>query len=276
MIARDLEDGESIMLTQEMHAELSAQFAARWGNEHVSSLSPEPTMLRAAALHDTHFRETETDLPIDVAAGRPYGHREAPFSQAHLDALAANVEWVGARDAYAGLLVSMHHTGLAQNRYGVINSWHNDYGASVKKREMRAEVAQLVGALEQDQAHTRRKLVAAGLASEDEISVNFRLLQTFDLLSLYFCRDGYDGGRLKPAHIEPVPLSYRTADNASLAIEPRGANTVRISPWPFAEPRFSISVLGRLMKRTPGASQESCRAAYLRAPRLCLTWTLVA
>lgn len=276
MIARDLEDGESIMLTQEMHADLSAQFAARWGNAHFSSLSPDQTMLRAAVLHDTHFRETETDLPIDLQAGRPYWHREAPFSQGHLDALATNVKWVGARDAYAGLLVSMHHTGLAQNRYGVINSWHNDYGASTKKRDMRQEVAQLVSALERDQAATRQRLIESGAASEDEIAINYRLLQTFDLLSLYFCRDGYDGERLTPGRIEPVPASYRKGDDVALSIDPCGDNTVRVTPWPFDDARIAISVLCRRLKRTPGASQDECRTAYLRAPRICLKWTLVA
>ena len=274
MIARDLEDGASIMLTQEMHADLSAQFAARWGNARFARLSPEQTMLRAANLHDTHFRETETDLPIDMQAGRPYGHRESPFSQAHLDALAENVQWVGARDPYAGLLVSMHHTGLAQNRYGVINAWHNDYGAANRKREMRAEVAQLVKRLEADQATTRQSLIAAGAATAAEVAINYRLLQTFDLLSLYFCRDGYDGDRLTPARIEPVPASYREGDDAALSIEPCGESTVRIAPWPFSEPRFDVSVLCRRLRRAPGAPEQACRTAYLAAPRVCLTWTL--
>lgn len=275
MIARDLEDGVSIMLTQEMHADLSAQFAAQWGNERFAALSPRQTMLRAATLHDTHFREAETDVPIDVKEGRPYGHRETPFSQKHLDALAANVDWVGGRDAYAALLVSMHHTGLAQNRYGVINSWHNDYGASTAKRPMRAEVAQLVGRLEADQARMRQSLIDAGAASATDIAINYRLLQTFDLLSLYFCRDGYDGERLTPARIEPVPASYREGDDATLSIEPCGHNMVRIAPWPFREKRFEVSVLCRRVRRTPGASEEACRTDYLGAPRVCLTWTLM-
>ncbi|MBX9760528.1 MAG: DUF3891 family protein [Beijerinckiaceae bacterium] len=274
MIARDLEDGVSIMLTQEMHADLSAQFASHWGNGRFAALSPRQTMLRAAALHDTHFRETETDVPIDVKEGRPYGHRETPFSQAHLDALARNVEWVGSRDAYAALLVSMHHTGLAQSRYGVINSWHNDYGASTARRPMRAEVAQLVGRLEADQARAREALVAAGAASAAEVGVNYRLLQTFDLLSLYFCRDGYDGDHLTPARIEPVPASYREGNDATLSIEPCGGNTVRITPWPFSDTRFDVSVLCRRLNRTPGASEEACRTQYLSAPRVCITWTL--
>src|SRR4051812_41183548 len=151
MIARDLTDQRTILIRQEDHADLSSQFASHWGNERVAAPTCYESVVRAAALHDTHFREIEIDLPIDCEQGRPYGHRNLPFALHHLDALRQNIAWLKQRDPYAALLVSMHHTGLLQNRYGVINSWQNDYGRSPKMRALRPEVAATVTDLEKDQ-----------------------------------------------------------------------------------------------------------------------------
>ncbi len=121
---------------------------------------------------------------------------------------------------------------------------------------------------------TRQSLIDAGAATAAQVAINYRLLQTFDLLSLYFCRDGYEGDRLTPARIEPVPASYREGDDAALSIEPCGEKAVRIAPWPFGEQRFDVSSCAGAFAERPGASEQACRTAYLAAPRVCLTWTL--
>src|ERR1700704_5366328 len=111
MIARELTDGRTILIRQEDHADLAAQFASHWGNERFARADPYETVVSAAAYHDTHYRDIEIELLIDPEQGRPYGHRNLPFSPRHLDALRQNIAWLQAHDPYAGLLVSMHHTG---------------------------------------------------------------------------------------------------------------------------------------------------------------------
>ncbi len=66
MIARDLADGRTILIKQEDHADLSSQFASHWGNDRIPAPAPYQSVVTAAALHDTHFREIEVDLPIDT------------------------------------------------------------------------------------------------------------------------------------------------------------------------------------------------------------------
>ena len=65
MIKRDLQDGTSLFILQEDHADLAAQFAAHWGNERFAKLEPSESMVFAGIYHDSDHRETEADIPID-------------------------------------------------------------------------------------------------------------------------------------------------------------------------------------------------------------------
>src|ERR1044072_9496714 len=91
---------------------------AHWGNDRFSRLRPYQTMVFATTYHDSGYREWEGTPPMNVQKGRPYAHREdvPNFESVELNAYAKNVDWLGAQDPYAGLLVSMHRTGLWHNR----------------------------------------------------------------------------------------------------------------------------------------------------------------
>ncbi|MEE9144706.1 MAG: DUF3891 family protein [Candidatus Binatia bacterium] len=123
MVVRDRSDGSAIVSTQEDHAELSAQFAAHWGNRDFTKLRPYESMVFATTNHDSGYREWEGNPPMNLEKGRPYGHRENPpsFEQTELEAYVRNIEWVRSHDPYAALLVSMHRTGLWKNRYQVFS-----------------------------------------------------------------------------------------------------------------------------------------------------------
>jgi len=121
MVIRELKDGRCFVSLQEDHAELSAQFAAHWGNDRFSRLRPYQTMVFATTYHDSGYREWEGTPPMNVEKGRPYAHREdvPNFEAVELNAYAKNVDWLSSQDLYAGLLVSMHRTGLWHNRYNI-------------------------------------------------------------------------------------------------------------------------------------------------------------
>ena len=76
MVIRELKDGRCFVSLQEDHAELSAQFAAHWGNDRFSRLRPYQTMVFATTYHDSGYREWEGTPPMNVEKGRPYAHRE--------------------------------------------------------------------------------------------------------------------------------------------------------------------------------------------------------
>ena len=271
MVIRELKNGSCLVSTQEDHAELSAQFAAHWGNQKFSRLRPYDTMVFATTFHDSGYREWEGSPPINLAKGRPYAHRESipSFEAVELAAYRKNVEWLRGRDRYASLLVSMHRTGLWANRYDKFTSPQG------KARERSAEVVAAKQALEAEQEREKQALGRASSTFADELWFNFRALQIFDLLSLYFCCDGYAGDEeFKEDLIAPVPLAYETKEEVELRLIPNGPKSVRFAPYPFDVSPLNVGVRVRRFEIGRFASQQDGLAAYHRAPRQQLSFSM--
>ncbi len=264
MVVRELKDGRAMVSTQEDHAELSAQFAAHWGNERFSQLRPYKTMVFATTFHDSGYREWEGNPPINVAKGRPYAHREdvPSFEAVELAAYARNVDWVRSHDPYAGLLVSMHRTGLWHNRYNVFRE------PAMRLRERSSEVQSAKKALEAKQEEYKRELAPNHPGFENELTYNYRALQIFDLLSLYFCSDGYAAEhQFKEYTIAPVRVAYDASEEVDLRVLPNGANAVRFDPYPFDVSPLKLSVRARVVKMIPGQPEAAGLEAYQKAQR---------
>ena len=64
MFARELADGTVLMIEQEDHTNLAAQFAAHWGNEQFSRPEPYHSVLFGTIYHDSgHLRAVEVFPP---------------------------------------------------------------------------------------------------------------------------------------------------------------------------------------------------------------------
>lgn len=263
MVVRELKDGRAIVATQEDHAELAAQFAAHWGNERFSQLRPYKTMVFATTFHDSGYREFEGNPPINAAKGRPYAHREdvPNFEAIELAAYRKNAEWVGSHDPYAGLLVSMHRTGLWHNRYNVFTE------PAGRLRDRSPEVQATKKELEANQETIKQTLAKGNPGFENELSYNYRALQIYDLLSLYFCCDGYAAeNTFKEYKIAPVRVAYDSAETVELRIIPNG-DGVRFDPYPFDVSPLPVSVRARVIKLTGGQSEEAGLETYQKAAR---------
>jgi hypothetical protein len=272
MVVRELKDGSCIVSTQEDHAELSAQLAAHWGNRAFARLEPYSSMVLATTYHDSGYREWEGNPPIDLEKGRPYGHRETTpdFESTELRAYVRNVEWVREQDRYAGLLVSMHRTGLWENRYNTMTS------PAGRLRERSAAVKLVKQNLETAQKAEIDSLGGGGEFTR-KLWFNYRLLQVFDILSLYFGCDGYSGdGQLKPDRIAPVPLAYDGTEETELRLIPLGPDSVRIDPYPFDRSPLAVSLRVRILPLQKVESQEAGLEAYHQAERRLLRFQLVS
>ena len=269
MVIRELKDGRSYVSLQEDHAELAAQFAAHWGNAQFSQLRPYKTMIFATTYHDSGYREFEGNPPINIEKGRPYAHREniPSFEAIELKAYAKNVDWLCSHDLYAGLIVSMHRTGLWHNRYNVFTK----PAGNVRERSQAVQNAKKE--LEAKQEQYKRNLADGNPAFEAELWHNYRTLQIFDLLSLYFCCDGYASEKeFKEYTIAPIPIAYDSNEETELKITPNGPGSVKMSPYPFDESPLKFSVRARLMTPAKGQSAEAGLEAYQKAPRQLLTF----
>lgn len=271
MVVRDLEDGHSVVSTQEDHAELAAQFAAHWGNERFSQLRPYQTMVFATLYHDSGYREWEGNPPMNIEKGRPLAFREdnPTFEPVELHGYVKNVDWIRAQDPYAGLLVSMHRTGLWHNRYNVFTQ------PSMRPRERSLEVQTVKKTLESKQEQYKRELAGDNPAFEDELAYNYRALQIYDLVSLYFCCDGHaTEDRFKEYSIAPIRVAYDSDEQVELRILPNGPGSVKMDPYPFDVSPLQVSVRARLVSPPKVKSEDACAEAYHKADRRLLTFEI--
>lgn len=271
MVIRDLKDGSSILSSQEDHAELAAQFAAHWGNKDFAKLRPYQSMVFATTYHDSGFRDWEGHPPINMEKGRPYGHRETPFSPQRVEADLKNVDWVRSKDPYAGLIVSLHRTGLWQNRYQTITSPKEHYGNAFRRPEIEAAR----DGLEAAQKKEKESLRAGNPDFDDQLWFNYRMLQVYDIFSLYFCLDGHEDDHLKPYEVAPVPVVYGSKEETALRIVPTNGHSVRISPYPFDLSQFTVSLRARTMPSAKYSSEDECREAYSKGPRTVITFEIM-
>ena len=120
MIVRYESDGSVVMITQNDHAQLSGLFAAHWGNEGFEKPRPYGSLVRAAMFHDRGWIRYETSPQLNPQTGKTPNYREVPNDAAQLAAFEWAPDWLAAIDAYAGLMIAQHRTGLWQGRYGAI------------------------------------------------------------------------------------------------------------------------------------------------------------
>src|SRR5579862_6849913 len=109
MIIRHLSNDNVVVISQESHADVAAQFAAHWGNERFARLEPYQSMVFGTVYHDSGHREMEANLPVDPATSLPYNFRGAPPEVRNRESDNVNSLWIRERDPYAALVVSMHH-----------------------------------------------------------------------------------------------------------------------------------------------------------------------
>jgi len=273
MVIRELKDGRCYVSLQEDHAELSAQFAAHWGNDRFSRLRPYQTMVFATTYHDSGYREWEGKPPMNVGKGRPYAHREdiPSFEEIELKAYAKNVDWLASQDPYAGLLVSMHRTGLWHNRYNIFTE------PAGRLRERSQAVQDAKKELEAKQDQLKQSLATKDQRLKNELGYNYMALQIFDLLSLYFCCDGYAAdNQFKEYAIAPVRVAYDSDETVRLTIRPNGAGSVVMDPYPFDVSPVQFSARARIIAAAKEKSEAACAEAYHKAPRQLLTFEVSA
>lgn len=274
MFARELADGSFLMIEQEDHTDLAAQFAAHWGNERFSRPEPYQSVVFGTTYHDSGHREMEADLPIDVERGIPYAIGRTPPGLRKNEADVVNAQWVRTRDPYASLMVAMHHAGLRKHRYDTVR------GCTVGGAE-----PEPWGTLGMDDAFNDLSGWLLDVADELDLGDrqaraafwhNYSLLQVYDLLSLYFCRDGVARGEQREVVLEHVPVRSGSDERVDVHLAPAGLDTIRVTPYPLDAPALSVSMMTRIATPAPGAPEQVAKEAYYRARRNPLTWQITS
>ena len=266
------------MITQNDHGDLAGQFAAHWGNEQFARLRPYQSMVLAAEAHDNGWWDWDVYPSVDEQ-GVPLPFTRTP-REIRSGFYGRGIDNVIGRDLYAGLMVSMHGVGLPQKRYGTMPTMadrQDEFSQRfIAEREPTHKV--LIEKIRKSEQY-------AGMDSQEQIWLNYLMMQVFDRLSLFFCANfdlttvpptgahtagkGYYGPSVKPT---PVRLGEEDTELKLRAVDPK---TVVVEPYPFDQSPLRVGVRAKLIPRIAYKSQEEFREVYAKAQREQFEFTLM-
>lgn len=261
MIVRK-QNGETLVIGQTDHSRLAGVFASHWGNAVFATPEPFESVARAAHFHDFGYLRYETAPAFNAETGETPNFRDVLTDAKRLEEYRWNIEWFLAPDPYASHLVSMHRTGLWRGRYDAIV--HPPHAIRKQKPEVDAFVA--------EQEERRAAQLREQGWDPQRLRVNYRLLQVWDLLSLYFsCGEPYQ------EYVEPVPTGYdaREGEGVRITLTPLAPGVVAFEPYPFDVAPLRISLAVRRFTQPRFEDQAAFRRAYYGAALELLEFELV-
>jgi hypothetical protein len=248
MFVRDMGHAWQIVL-QPDHGELAGELAVQWGGDAVEAPRPQGSVRVAARRHDDGWAVWEREPTLNPGTARPTAFLEVAVPS-HLTFYRACIAAVAEQDPYAGLLVSMHGSGIYTGRYGT------QPGLGLKQA---AEHPRLVSGFVAEQEAWQQQQIAELGVPEAERWVNYKLLQVYDRLAIYFSLKDVEGG--EPETLAPVPLGYG-GDESAIEIEPIAPWHVRMSPFPFVEAPARFSLVRRVVPKREWASNDEFRRDF--------------
>ncbi len=248
-----------LLVRQVDHQEQCALLAGAWGNAVFSRPEPFAPIEEAAACHDEGWRAWEA-APC-VQGGAPVNFTEID-RPTHVALYRAGIRTAIGRGPRTGLLVSLHGQRLYEGRGGL------DPGPP-PARTAREPVVRAF--LEEQDAVQRelREAIDADAALGPWESAGYRLLQTWDALSIHLTWRGLSAGRSLV-----LPQVPRASHDPGLDIHvlPEGPMACALTPWPFAGERLDLPVKARVIEDRPYASDLELRESLGRAPWITLTF----
>jgi hypothetical protein len=276
-------DGQLLLIEQNEHGCFCGEICAHWGNARFAAPVRGDSARVAAAMHDEGWREADGEPLFNPDAGRPLHFLEIEMSE-HVPLYRRGVGRVGQLDPYAGLLVSMHWTGLYRGRWGLQSG--GVFGSAGTREEAQLQ-DQAVAEQEQQWPECKRDLMLEEPRSDFEIGLwhNYDLLQAFDLLSLYVCTADLapaPGARtehltdvLKEIEAPPGPRVIGSVPErpggarVDLVLTPTGDGAVAVDPYPFDQDNLELALHAR---RIPDdrESRDAVHAALRQAEQVTL------
>ena len=245
------------------HLALCAQFARAFGNDKFERPEPYAEFLFTVGHHDRGWDEWDAKPVLDAKSRFPAGLGTGPVPGV-VNTSRKSPDFNEAHHAYCGLLSSMHSWGLYNARYGFSEFSVLGGGKSVPVPPGQEDT---VGGLMEGelarQARLKESLAAnpdtAAWIEEKSLIRNYKLLQFFDTLALYFnIRHASERGEEVFVHV-----SRTVDDDAEVTVCPLGDERYSMSPFPFAGDALEAHCQGRYFTAVSAGQEPDDLAADL-------------
>lgn len=254
------------LITQPDHGALTGFLAQQWGGEGFGLPGDRCGAILAADLHDCGWDELDARPLFSPALAGPYDFMNYPTRE-RLAGYQAGIERVAQLDPYAGLLVSLHFTGLYNGFFG----WRGPV--------QKAAALHLLQSLPPDSQEKIRAFVAqeterqtslqARLGATPHLRLHYLLLQVWDRLSLF-------AGLTAPNEITPPTLTWVTDDyndvptgdgrtTRPLQVTWREPGVIGLKPYPLRQPEAYFDLTVRRILTRPYQSQADLDKAWADA-----------
>ena len=270
-------------ITQPEHGTQVGAFAAYWGTETFTAPTPRAPVVMAAAHHDAGWYDY--DLAPHLVDGAPAGVLDTTREE-WTRFYDHGIATVAERDPYAGLLCAMHGAGVRQGRYGTqsdLPDTSSEFAAFIDEQERRQRslvddlaAHPVYGAHVGDDDRQALSALHDGAVPDTDgpsgVYRNYRLLQTWDRLSLYCCTTTAH----EEATIGPVPVRPDEPET-ELTLTPVDGG-IEVEPFPFDTAPLATTVDTRTVPRSAfdPDDEASLVRAYYDAPRNSRTFRFVA
>jgi hypothetical protein len=278
MITQTAPEGEShFVMTMAEHMQMCGQMARAFGNEQFARLDPYEQMLYVVENHDRGWDEYDSNPGLDEDR-LPYIMSRTPTPE-NMRTNELSPEYNEAHHPYCGLISSMHSWGLYHKRYGfsrfVVRA-RTTTSITVKTQYQPAIDAMLANELarqERLKAYLATNPSTAAFVQDKKVLQNYKLLQFFDTLALYF--NLYHAAERGEQEYVHVPLDAEA--DATLMLRRVSDDVYSLSPFPFAGERIKLVCPGRYTRPFPEGFDESKVGAVLKSlPTDKQTYELIA
>ena len=231
--------------TMIQHLDLCNQYVRAFGNGEFEPPDPYEEMVYIVGHHDRGWDELDAIPVLDEASRLPCGIGSGPMPGV-VTTSRQSPDFNESRHAYCGLLSSMHSWGLYNERYGLTQFQVLGGGRSVpvppgEEETVKGLLDGEVTRQERLKAELGANPETAGWVEERRLFRNYKLLQFFDTLALYF------NLRHTSEHAEQVFVHVPKSDTVDVDVTlcPIGNDRYTLAPFPFAGNHLETRSEGR-------------------------------
>ena len=243
------------------HTALAHQFARAFGNDKFERANPNDLMFHAVLHHDAGWAEFDRNPVTDQATALPYNLVDTPAEYITVTSR-LSPDYNQRHHPFCGLMSSMHSWGLYNGRYGLSSMVLID---KIPAHDRPLAQRMLDGELDR-QKRLKSELAqdpkTAAWIEEKRLFQNYKQLQFFDTLALYFNRTHASArGELKFEH---VPLNAE--QDTTVTIRPRGRDAYELSPYPFGAQAAEFAFAGRAIEPGQHTKDGGWSGVLAKAP----------